>query len=258
MLARRTQTNEPARCATLLPALALLPPPLALIEVGASAGLTLLFDRYSYDFGGHRIDGPRPPSDPRCAARPAGRCRCRTAFPRSPGGPGLTSTRSTSPTMTTSTGCSAWSGPVKATARGGSPTRRDRPPRPSVVHRGDLLTDLPALAAQAPADATLVVYHSAVLAYVSPDDRQRFAAAVGRRGLAIQRGSRRAARPAHTALPGRAIRARPRRPHAAGSRRRSRGMASLAAWPGPLACPAGGPRRPVVIPVSRRCPRSSG
>src|SRR5580693_7641796 len=55
MLQRRTQTNEPARCATLLPALALLPGPLALIEVGASAGLTLLFDRYSYDYGGHHL-----------------------------------------------------------------------------------------------------------------------------------------------------------------------------------------------------------
>jgi len=45
MLGRRTQTNEPARCATHLPVLALLPEPLALIEVGASAGLTLLVDR---------------------------------------------------------------------------------------------------------------------------------------------------------------------------------------------------------------------
>ena len=49
------------------------------------------------------------------------------------------------------------------------------------MHRGDLLTDLPALAGLAPADATLVVYHSAVLAYVTPEDRQRFAAIV--RGL---------------------------------------------------------------------------
>jgi hypothetical protein len=57
MLARRTQTNEPARCATLLPALALLPQPLALLEVGASAGLCLLPDRYSYAYGPHRIDG---------------------------------------------------------------------------------------------------------------------------------------------------------------------------------------------------------
>src|SRR6266571_1473740 len=55
--ASRPQTNEPARCATLLPALAQLPPPLALIEVGASAGLTLLVDRYSYDYAGHRIAG---------------------------------------------------------------------------------------------------------------------------------------------------------------------------------------------------------
>ncbi len=56
-----SQTNEPARCATLLPALALLPQPLALIEAGASAGLTLLFDRYSYDFAGHKITGGDPP-----------------------------------------------------------------------------------------------------------------------------------------------------------------------------------------------------
>src|SRR5262249_19045532 len=46
MQRRSTQTNEPARCATLLPALARLPQPLALIEVGASAGLCLLPDRY--------------------------------------------------------------------------------------------------------------------------------------------------------------------------------------------------------------------
>ncbi len=42
---RQPQTNEPARCATQLPVLALLPEPSALIEVGASAGLTLLVDR---------------------------------------------------------------------------------------------------------------------------------------------------------------------------------------------------------------------
>ena len=55
--ARRTQTNEPARCATLLPLLATLPAPLALLEVGASAGLCLLPDRYGYDYGRLRIDG---------------------------------------------------------------------------------------------------------------------------------------------------------------------------------------------------------
>jgi hypothetical protein len=50
MLARSTQTNEAGRCATLLPALARVPGPLALMEVGASAGLCLYPDRYSYRF----------------------------------------------------------------------------------------------------------------------------------------------------------------------------------------------------------------
>src|SRR5215813_2173344 len=41
MLSRTTQTNEPARCSVLLPLLARLPQPLALLEIGASAGLCL-------------------------------------------------------------------------------------------------------------------------------------------------------------------------------------------------------------------------
>ena len=60
MQVRRTQTNEAARCAVLLPALALLAPPLALVEVGAAAGLTLLSDVYSYDYDGHRVTGTDP------------------------------------------------------------------------------------------------------------------------------------------------------------------------------------------------------
>lgn len=44
MRARRTQTNEVARCAVLLPALP--PGSLALLEVGASAGPCLLLDRF--------------------------------------------------------------------------------------------------------------------------------------------------------------------------------------------------------------------
>lgn len=38
IMQRATQTNEPARCATLLPLLARLPQPLALLEAGTSAG----------------------------------------------------------------------------------------------------------------------------------------------------------------------------------------------------------------------------
>lgn len=59
ILARSTQTNEAARCAVLLPFLAELPQPLALIEVGASAGLCLLPDRYSYRYAAEHDAGPR-------------------------------------------------------------------------------------------------------------------------------------------------------------------------------------------------------
>ena len=52
--------------------------------------------------------------------------------------------------------------------------RRGPPP----IYRGDLLEDLARVAAKAPTDATLVVYHSAVLAYVDDPKRRAFAAAV--------------------------------------------------------------------------------
>src|SRR5262249_50736279 len=46
---------------------------------------------------------------------------------------------------------------------------------PPVVSAGDLVDDLPALLAEAPDDAQLVVFHSAVLSYVSAERRQAFA-----------------------------------------------------------------------------------
>lgn len=64
ILARSTQTNEAARCAVLLPFLAELPQPLALVEVGAAAGLCLLPDRYSYRYSdGTRLDPADGPSE---------------------------------------------------------------------------------------------------------------------------------------------------------------------------------------------------
>ena len=178
MLTRRTQTNEPARCAMLLPALAQLPEPLALIEAGASAGLTLLFDRYSYDYAGHQLAG----SDPH---GPTFRCETRGPVPlpsRIPtiawrAGLDLNPLDVTNDDDVRWLSCLVWPGESdreQRLAAAIASARRD----PPAVYRGDLLTDLPALAAHAPAGATLVIYHCSVLYQVAPAARAQFASTV--------------------------------------------------------------------------------
>lgn len=63
---RGAQTNEVNRCSYLLPALATVAArrqrPLALLEIGSSAGLLLNFDRYSYRYDAAAFGTPSPVS----------------------------------------------------------------------------------------------------------------------------------------------------------------------------------------------------
>ena len=170
--------TSPRRCATLLPALALLPQPLAIVEVGASAGLTLLADKYSYDYDGHEVAGTDPRA-PVLACQPRGPVPLPARVPEIAWRAGL----DLNPLDVTSDEdvrwlqCLVWPGETGRQERLSAAietARRDPPP----LYRGDLLTDLPDLISRAPRDATVVVYHSAVLGYVGRADRARFAGTV--------------------------------------------------------------------------------
>jgi hypothetical protein len=166
MMARSTQTNEAARCATLLPALMQLPQPLALLEVGASAGLCLLPDRYAYDFNGHRLTPPDGDA-PRFA------CQLNDAAPQPPRLPEIVwrAGLDLNPIDVRDADQCAWLEALVwpgqeqrlANLRAAIAVARKDPP---LLVPGDLQHDLAKLAGDAPRDATLVVFHTAVLAYV--------------------------------------------------------------------------------------------
>lgn len=169
IMARSTQTNEPARGAILAWGLSRLRGPLALLEVGASAGLVLGFDRYSYRFPDgytlHPAHGPSrvaidiPSSFPRAMPEVA----WRAGLDLNPLDPGDADTRAWLTNL-------VW--PEHHERRERLEAALEMAAASDIqVHRGDLLTNLSDLAASAPADATLVIAHSAVLAYLPPERR---------------------------------------------------------------------------------------
>jgi hypothetical protein len=186
MATRTTQTNEPARCATLLPVLAQLPQPLALLEVGAAAGLCLLPDRYAFDYGEGRI----APSDPITRDPPLFRCRAGRGVPIPQrnvevawrAGLDLHPIDLNDESEIGWLEALVWPGEEYRIPRLRAACEIARADPPRVV-AGDLRTDVRELAEQAPPNATLVVFHTAVLAYVrEADDRATFARSVGELG----------------------------------------------------------------------------
>lgn len=170
---RATQTNEVGRLATLTPVFATIPGPLGLVEVGASAGLCLFPDRYDYAWpprgelrgsGGPTLTAaatgpmPVPASHPDVAWR---------------GGADL------NPLDVEDDDAMAWLENLvwpeqderRERLRQAIAVARTDPPQ---VVRGDLFDALPGLLREAGRHGTPVVFHSAVVAYLEDDDRERF------------------------------------------------------------------------------------
>lgn len=175
---RRVQTNEPGRCVPLLVALARIPGRIALVELGASAGLCLLPDRYTSRLAapdGVVVLGEGEPVldaevDAGIAPGALPDIRWRRGVDLAPLDPRDADDR-------------RWLGASLP------PDRPDRLARlraalrtarehPAEVEAGEALAALPGLAARAPRDATLVVASLGTAVYLPPADRARLLAAI--------------------------------------------------------------------------------
>jgi hypothetical protein len=174
MTTRRTQTNEVGRCAVLLPALAAIRGPLAIIEAGASAGLCLLADRYHYDYGARGRVG-----DPDSPVRLS--CRCLGDVPvpeRLPDivwrmGIDLDPVDLGDADDTRWLRACVWPEQLDRRRRLEAAMTVARTHPPSVV-AGDAAELLRDVAAAAPRDATLVVVNAAMVVYLDPASLLRY------------------------------------------------------------------------------------
>jgi len=174
IMARSTQTNEAGRLATLTPVLAAFDGPLALVEVGASAGLCLYPDRYDYRWS--------PLGDLAGSGGPTLTCTAEGAMPvpaRRPevawrGGVDLNPLDLTDVDATDWLTTLVWPEQEdrRALLRAAIDIARADPPH---LVRGDLLEALPGLLQEASLHGVTVVLHSSVVAYLDHDERERFA-----------------------------------------------------------------------------------
>jgi hypothetical protein len=172
---RATQTNEPRRLTAIMPILASIGPRVALIEVGASAGLCLYPDRYSYDYSGRRVDPADGPSAVLLSAATTGA----VPLPAHPpevlwrAGLDLHPLHVLDPEDVRWLQTLVW--PEQTERRGRldaamAIVRRD----PPLLVAGDAARDLEALVALAPAGVPLVIVSPAVLVYLPPEERAAF------------------------------------------------------------------------------------
>jgi hypothetical protein len=167
---RRLQTNEPLRLAPLLPVLSEIEGPLALLEVGASAGLCLYPDRYSYRFTGGTspleidpVDGPSRvilESEVRGAMPPVRMPQVvwRAGIDLDPLDAAVPGDRAWLESLT-------WPGEAAREARIAAALEIVAADPPRLV-AGDALDEIDAVAASAPSGATLVITTPGVLVHI--------------------------------------------------------------------------------------------
>ena len=180
---RLVQTNEIGRSAGLLPALGQIATmvdggPLFLVEIGASAGLNLLFDRYAYDYGAGHFVGRRD-------SRVVIRCRVQGAYgPPLPGafpsiggrvGIDLKPLDARHPDDVLWLRALVWPEHSERAAmleRALAIAAVEPPP----IIRADALDALPNVLSGVSRDVTPVIVHAATLAHFTAAARQRFTA----------------------------------------------------------------------------------
>lgn len=179
MVERSTQTNEPARTAAFLPLLAAIEGPVALIEVGCSAGLCMFPDQYSISYNGAASLVPHSPV--RVDVEASGPVPVPNRLPEVVGRIGV----DLNPLDVTDAEDLAWLEVLiwpehvarLARLRAAVQVVADDPP---TLLRGDLVDTIDDAIAMAPPESTKVVFHSAVLNYLDPTARVEFAERVRR------------------------------------------------------------------------------
>lgn len=171
---------EVRRCACLLPAFGLAAEaeggrPLAVVEVGASAGLNLLWDRYGYDYGGRVYGVAGSPVWITCEVQGERRPPIPEPLPQVGWRLGI----DLNPIDVRDDAATRW---LRALVWPDQPERADLLARaielartdPPRMLAGDALDLLPAALAEIPSELTLCVVHTHTLNQFSPEARARF------------------------------------------------------------------------------------
>ena len=196
---RTTQTNEVGRCSALLPGLCHIASlydwgvPLAVLDLGTSAGLNLLFDDYAYTYRSASGDAVRVAGTEssavtiECSARDDVSSLPLLRLPTISDRVGL----DLSPLDPFSDDAVLWllacqwpDNPVRfGRLRGALANVRasDNPPR---LEQGDMVEDLPRIAASVAGTTPLVVFHSWVAAYLDESEQRTLAREVQALGAA--------------------------------------------------------------------------